>query len=77
MVVYQLYTKRNGERFVKIAHCFGQNAQRFSAATVVSLVCTAVLLIAGAGGGSVEAQWKQSERIGVPLHRAKAHAQGV
>ena len=60
MVVYQLYTKRNGERFVKIAHCFGQNAQRFSAATVVSLVCTAVLLIAGAGGGSVEAQWKLS-----------------
>ena len=63
MVVYQLYTKRNGERFVKIAHCFGQNAQRFSAATAVLLVCAAVshagvavLLVAGAGGGSVKAK---------------------
>ena len=63
MVVYQLYTKRNGERFVKIAHCFGQNAQRFSAATAVSLVYatvshtgTAAFLIAGAGEGSVKAK---------------------
>ena len=63
MLVYQLCGEKNGERFLKSAHRFGENAQRFSAATAVLLVCatvshtgTAVLLVAGAGGGSVKAK---------------------
>ena len=63
MLVYQLCREKNGERFLKSAHRFGENAQRFSAATAVLLVCaavshtgTAVFLIAGAGGGSVKAK---------------------
>ena len=63
MLVYQLCREKNGERFLKSAHCFGENAQRFSAATAVLLVCAAVshagvavFLIAGAGEGSVKAK---------------------
>ena len=70
MPVYQLYTEKNGERFSENAHRLGENAhrlgenaQRFSAATAVLLVCAAVshagvavLLVAGAGGGSVKAK---------------------
>ena len=63
MLVYQLCGEKNGERFLKSAHRFGENAQRFSAATAVLLVCAAVshagvagLLVAGAGGGSVKAK---------------------
>ena len=63
MLVYQLCGEKNGERFLKSAHRFGENAQRFSAATAVLLVCaavshtgTAVFLVAGAGGGSVKAK---------------------
>ena len=63
MLVYQLCGEKNGERFLKSAHRFGENAQRFSAATAVLLVCAAVshaevavLLVAGAGEGSVKAK---------------------
>lgn len=63
MLVYQLCGEKNGERFLKSAHRFGENAQRFFAATAVLLVCAAVshagvavLLVAGAGGGSVKAK---------------------
>ena len=68
MLVYQLCGEKNGERFLKSAHRFGENAQRFSAATAVAatavlLVCAAVshagvavLLVAGAGEGSVKAK---------------------
>ena len=49
--------------FAVSAHRFGENAQRFSAATAVLLVCAAVshagvavFLIAGAGEGSVKAK---------------------
>ena len=42
MLVYQLCGEKNGERFLKSAHRFGENAQRFSAATAVLLVCAAV-----------------------------------
>ena len=63
MLVYQLCGEKNGERFLKSAHRFGENAQRFSAATAVLQVCAAVshagvavLLVAGAGGGSVKAK---------------------
>ena len=63
MLVYQLCGEKNGERFLKSAHRFGENAQRFSAAIAVLLVCAAVshagvavLLVAGAGEGSVKAK---------------------
>ena len=63
MLVYQLCGAKKGELFLKTAHRFGENAQRFSAATADLLVCAAVshagvavLLVAGAGGGSVKAK---------------------
>ena len=45
MFAHQLYTEKNGERFLKSAHRFLENAYRFSAATAVSRTRVAVLLL--------------------------------